>query len=125
MSGRCWLCGMTAAVKLYYYSSGSIRNQQDWFTYAQDMNLASLIDGWFDLSTAGPKQQTSSYERIAEVIETPADQILFLSDHSRELDAAAAAGWKVIGVHRPGEPIIKEHRWDWVSSLAEVNLEWV
>lgn len=111
-----------AGIALYVYSSGSIRNQQDWFTYARGGSLASLISGWFDLATAGPKRDVASYQKIADTIGLPAEQILLLSDHADELDAAAAAGWSVLGVTRPGEPNAPRAPHRWVSSFAEVDL---
>ncbi|MEV6429376.1 acireductone synthase [Nocardia sp. NPDC051463] len=111
-----------AGLDLYVYSSGSVRNQQDWFAFARGGELASLIGGYFDLSTAGPKRESSSYEKIAGAIGTPAGRILFLSDHPDELDAAVAAGWSAIGVHRPGEPNPPRPPHRWVDSFTEVHL---
>jgi enolase-phosphatase E1 len=114
-----WRAG---GLDLYVYSSGSVRNQRDWFTFARGGALAALIGGYFDLSTAGPKQESSSYEKIAGAISTPAERILFLSDHPDELDAAVAAGWSAVGVHRPGEPNPPRPPHRWVGSLAELDL---
>ncbi|WP_328405226.1 MULTISPECIES: acireductone synthase [unclassified Nocardia] len=111
-----------AGLDLYVYSSGSVRNQQDWFAFARGGELASLIGGYFDLSTAGPKRESSSYEKIAGAIGTPAERVLFLSDHPDELDAAVAAGWSAIGVHRPGEPNPPRPPHRWIDSFAEVQL---
>jgi enolase-phosphatase E1 len=107
---------------LYVYSSGSVRNQRDWFAHAREGELASLISGWFDLNNAGSKREASSYEKISGAIGVPVDQILFLSDHPDELDAAAAAGWSVLGVTRPGEPHAPRPPHRWIGSFAEVQL---
>jgi enolase-phosphatase E1 len=107
-------------VSLHIFSSGSVRNQQDWFAFARDGELASLISGWFDLSTAGGKRESSSYEAISDAIGTRADQILFLSDNPDELDSAAVAGWSVLGLHRPGEPNSPRPPHQWVQSFADV-----
>ena len=109
-------------IALYVFSSGSVRNQQDWFANARGGELASLISGWFDLATAGAKRESSSYETIAKAIGLTPDQILFLSDHPDELDAAAAAGWSVLGVERPGEPNKPRPPHRWVASFDEVDL---
>ncbi|MEV6134500.1 acireductone synthase [Nocardia sp. NPDC051990] len=111
-----------AGLRLYIYSSGSVRNQQDWFTFARDGDLAALLSGYFDLSSAGPKREPASYEKIASSIGTPADHILFLSDHPDELDAAVTAGWSVTGVHRSGEPNPARPPHHWISSFAELTL---
>jgi enolase-phosphatase E1 len=112
-------------IALYVYSSGSVRNQRDWFAHARGGELASLIGGWFDLSTAGDKRHPSSYVRIADAIGLSASRILFLSDHPDELDAAAGAGWSVLGVTRPGEPNSPRPPHRWIGSLADVDLRWL
>ncbi|NKY85309.1 acireductone synthase [Nocardia veterana] len=111
-----------AGIPLYVYSSGSVRNQQDWFAFARDGELASLIGGWFDLANAGPKREERSYHRIASEIGVPAGEILFLSDHPEELDAAVAAGWQAVGVTRAGEPNSPRPPHRWIGSFAELNL---
>ncbi|ATL67831.1 acireductone synthase [Nocardia terpenica] len=110
-----------AGIALYVYSSGSVRNQQDWFAHARGGDLAALITGWFDLSTAGAKREASSYEKIAGAIGVPAEKILFLSDHPDELDAAVVAGWSAIGVTRPGEPNSPRPPHRWISTFEDVK----
>jgi len=110
-----------AGLELHIYSSGSVRNQQDWFAYARGGDLASLISGWFDLANAGAKRESFSYETIARTVGLAPDQILFLSDHPDELDAAVAAGWSVLGVERPGEPNTARPPHRWVTSFDEVD----
>jgi enolase-phosphatase E1 len=109
-------------IALYVFSSGSVRNQQDWFANARGGALEWLINGWFDLTTAGAKRESSSYHAITRAIGLPPNRILFLSDHPDELDAAVAAGWSVLGVTRPGElnSVRPPHRW--INSFAEVDL---
>ncbi len=109
--------------QLYVYSSGSERNQRDWFTFADAGDLSDLITDHFDLVTAGPKREPASYESIAEHIGVPAPEILFLSDHPDELDAAATAGWQAIGIHRPGEPNPARPPHLWVSSFADIEVD--
>ncbi|MBF4995956.1 acireductone synthase [Nocardia sp. BSTN01] len=110
-----------AGLTLWVYSSGSVRNQQDWFAHARAGELASLIGGWFDLVNAGPKREEQSYRRIAAQIGVPAGEILFLSDHPDELDAAVAAGWQAIGVTRAGEPNSPRPPHRWIGSFAELD----
>ncbi|WP_067708841.1 acireductone synthase [Nocardia yamanashiensis] len=117
---RAW---RAAGLELYIYSSGSVRNQKDWFAFARGGDLSPLISGHFDLSTAGPKREASSYEKIASAIGVPAESILFLSDHPDEVDAAAAAGWSAIGVTRPGEPNAPRPPHRWISDFADVELD--
>ncbi|MGW6120594.1 acireductone synthase [Nocardia sp. NPDC055165] len=107
--------------QLFVYSSGSERNQRDWFTFADAGDLSGLITDHFDLVTAGPKRAPASYESIADRIGVPPQDILFLSDHPDELDAAVAAGWRVVGVHRPDEPNPARPPHRWVSSFADID----
>ncbi|MFI9409967.1 acireductone synthase [Nocardia gamkensis] len=110
-----------AGLALYVYSSGSVRNQRDWFAFARGGSLSELISGYFDLSTAGGKRESSSYDKIAGAIGVPAERILFLSDHPDELDAATAAGWRVVGLARPGEPNPPRSPHYWVETFADID----
>ncbi|MEV0332243.1 acireductone synthase [Nocardia sp. NPDC050717] len=111
-----------AGVPLYIYSSGSERNQRDWFAFAEQGDLSGLITDHFDLVTAGPKREPASYRTIADRIGVDAADILFLSDHPDELDAAVAAGWHVIGLHRAGEPHPPRPPHRWVGSFADIEV---
>ncbi len=87
-------------VRLYVYSSGSVAAQKLMFTYSDAGDLTPLFAGHFD-TEIGHKREAESYAAIAEAIdETPA-HILFLSDVTEELDAAAAAGLRTTLVCRP------------------------
>ncbi|WP_204040634.1 acireductone synthase [Acrocarpospora phusangensis] len=90
--------------RLAVFSSGSVSSQRPWFAHSPDGDLSTLIERNFDTVNAGPKREPASYRRIAAALETPPGDVLFLSDVPAELDAAAAAGWRVTGVRRPGEP---------------------
>lgn len=89
-------------LRLYVYSSGSVKAQQLLFGYSDAGDLRPLFDGWFDTRTGGKREQ-ASYRCIAENIALPAGNILFLSDVAEELDAAAAAGMRTVQlVRKPG-----------------------
>jgi enolase-phosphatase E1 len=85
--------------KLYIYSSGSIAAQKLLFSHTSYGDLSPLFDGYFD-TTTGPKLETRSYEKIAESLHLPADSVVFLSDHTGETHAAAAAGMQTVVVAR-------------------------
>lgn len=87
---RCWI-----------YSSGSVLAQRLWFSRTDHGDLLGYLSGHFDTLTGGPKRDPASYHRIARAIDTPAGDILFLSDARAELDAARTAGWRAVGVRRP------------------------
>ena len=85
---------------LYIYSSGSVYAQKLLFAHTDYGDLTPLFSGYFDTHIGG-KNEVLSYQRIAEQIALPAEQILFLSDIKTELDAAQQAGmatyWLVRG----------------------------
>lgn len=87
-------------IRLHVYSSGSVAAQKLFFGYSDAGDLTPLIEGWFDTET-GPKRETASYRKIAQVIGKPSEEILFLSDVEAELDAARNAGMQTILVCRP------------------------
>jgi enolase-phosphatase E1 len=109
-------------ITLFVFSSGSVRNQQDWFTHTRRGSLSSLVSGWFDLNAAGGKLESASYDKIADTIGLPGGKILFLTDHPGELDAAVAAGWQAVGVARPGEPNSPRPPHIWISTFDEIDV---
>ncbi|WP_030192319.1 acireductone synthase [Streptomyces sp. NRRL S-87] len=93
-----------AGLPVHIYSSGSVAAQRDWFAHTAHGDLTGLLAGHFDLETAGGKRDPDSYRAIARALGTPPESLLFLSDTQEELGAAAAAGWRTVGVRRPGDP---------------------
>lgn len=100
---------------VYIYSSGSVQAQKLLFGYVANPNesesdgssldLNPLIKGYFDINTSGKKMESSSYEKIVSQIGVKADQVLFLSDNVKELEAADAAGLKTLLAVRPGNAV--------------------
>lgn len=86
-------------IKLYVFSSGSVKAQQLIFAYSDFGDLTPLFSGYFD-TRIGPKRETEAYTQIAESIALPAAEILFLSDIEQELDAAAEAGMQTLQLIR-------------------------
>lgn len=77
--------------RLAIFSSGSVLAQKLLFAHSTAGDLTPYLDSYFDTST-GPKQDASSYRRIAEGLALPPGTILFLSDVIAELDTARHAG---------------------------------
>ncbi len=77
---------------LYVYSSGSVHAQKLLFAHTAHGDLTPLFSGYFDTHIGG-KKETDSYRHIAEQLQLPPEQILFLSDIKEELDAASQAGF--------------------------------
>ncbi|MER5751944.1 acireductone synthase [Streptomyces sp. NPDC002088] len=97
-----------AGLRLYVYSSGSVAAQRAWFSSTPEGDLLPLVSGLYDTENAGPKQERESYRRIAESTGIAPSRLLFLSDRPGELDAARAAGWRAVGIRRPGEPYYEQ-----------------
>lgn len=88
-----------AGLPLYVYSSGSVPAQRLFFAHSEAGDLTSLISGWFDTEIGG-KREADSYRRIAESIDLPPGEILFLSDIVEELDAAREARLQTVLIDR-------------------------
>jgi enolase-phosphatase E1 len=77
---------------LYVYSSGSVFAQKLLFGNSDYGDLTGVFSGFFDTHIGG-KKEVASYTHIAEQIQLPPGEILFLSDIKDELDAARQAGF--------------------------------
>ena len=90
-----------AGLRLYVFSSGSVQAQKLLFAHTEYGDLTPLFSGYFD-TTIGNKREISAYQKISDKIESPAGDILFLSDIAEELDAAQAAGMQTRWLVREG-----------------------
>jgi enolase-phosphatase E1 len=86
-------------LRLYVYSSGSVAAQQLLFSHTEQGDLTQLFSGYFDTST-GPKAEAESFRTIARSVGAPVETILFLSDHTGEIEAAHSAGMQAVWVDR-------------------------
>jgi len=91
----------SAGIDVRIYSSGSILAQKLIFSTTRYGDLTRFLNGYFD-TTTGPKTESSSYKTIAKAFNLSAADILFISDVTRELDAAASAGFQPLLSVRPG-----------------------
>lgn len=89
-------------LRLYVFSSGSVKAQQLLFGHTEKGDLRVLFDGYFD-TTIGAKKDAAAYRRIAESIGLAPADIVFLSDVAEELDAAQTAGMKTCWLVRAGD----------------------
>ena len=78
-------------IKLYVYSSGSVYAQKLLFSHTEFGDLTSLFAGYFD-TKIGAKLEAQSYQNILSELKLTGDEVLFLSDIEKELDAAKNAG---------------------------------
>lgn len=88
-------------ILLYVYSSGSVYAQKLLFAHTEFGDLTPLFSDYFD-THMGAKKESVSYQRIAEKIALPTEQLLFLSDIKEELDAAKQTGFNTIQLLRDG-----------------------
>lgn len=109
-----------AGIKLYVYSSGSVPAQKLLFKYSDAGDLTPLFAGYFDTET-GPKRDWRSYVRIAEAVDEPATQILFLSDSIEELDAAARAGLQTTQLSRPPDACASNSAHPCVADFTHID----
>lgn len=93
---RCW---KSAGAKVCIFSSGSVEAQKLLFGHLRSGSILHLLDGYFD-TTIGPKRDASSYQRIANEMQLPLGDVLFLSDTPQEIEAAQTAGMNAVLVDR-------------------------
>lgn len=108
-------------IKLYVYSSGSVPAQELLFKYSDAGDLTPLFVDYFDTET-GPKRDWRSYGLIADAIDAPATQILFLSDTTEELDAAAKAGLRTTQICRPPDTCAADAAHPCVSDFTQIEV---
>ncbi len=108
-----------AGLDIRIYSSGSVLAQRLLFSTTPHGDLTRFLRGYFD-TTTGPKTAASSYAAIALAFGLPPSGILFISDVTRELDAAAGAGFQVLLSVRPGNPPQPAHTYTTISTFENV-----
>ena len=102
------------------FSSGSVLAQQLLFRHSSGGDLTGFLDWYFD-TQIGSKVEPESYRRIAKAVGCSAEAVLFLSDVTRELEAAHEAGMQVRLSIRPGNaPPPAGHHYDAIGSLAQI-----
>ena len=83
------------------YSSGSVLAQKLLFANTEAGDLTGFISSYFD-TNIGPKKYAESYHRIANALAVEPSAIVFVSDVTAELKAAASAGLETLLCVRPG-----------------------
>jgi enolase-phosphatase E1 len=106
-------------VDVRIFSSGSILAQRLLFSSTPAGDLTTFLRGYFD-TTTGPKNQPASYSMIAKSYKVPVSEILFISDVTRELDAARAAGMQTLLCIRPGNHPQPSHNHNTISTFDSI-----
>jgi enolase-phosphatase E1 len=110
-----------AGLDVAIYSSGSELAQRLIFGSTIHGDLTRFIVRFFD-TAVGAKGAPASYRRIAAELGRAADRLVFISDVTVELDAAASAGCEVILCVRPGNRPQPDCVYTEVSSFEEIEL---
>ena len=106
-------------LRLYVFSSGSVKAQQLLFGHTGFGDLTPLFAGYFD-TRIGAKGETAAYRHICEETGLAAGEMLFLSDVTAELDAAAAVGFHTLQLVRDAGVDGGQHRQ--VTDFDEISL---
>ena len=110
-----------AGLNVSIFSSGSVLAQQLLFAHTESGDLTPFINNYFDTSV-GRKGESESYSRIAEALEVPASEVLFVSDVVPELAAAREAGMEVALSVRPGnQPQPSADQYTAIQSFDELG----
>tara|TARA_R110000824_G_scaffold33420_28_gene107115 strand:- start:6830 stop:7522 length:693 start_codon:yes stop_codon:yes gene_type:complete len=88
-------------LRLYVYSSGSVKAQKLIFGFTTVGDLTPFFSGYFDTRIGG-KKEPEAYRNILSELGVEARTVLFLSDVEAELEAAEAAGMKTAWLIRDG-----------------------
>ena len=83
------------------YSSGSVLAQKLLFANTEAGDLTRFIRDYFD-TNVGAKADAASYRRIADALELRPSAMVFVSDVTAELEAAASTGLETLLCVRPG-----------------------
>ena len=108
------------SIDVRIFSSGSILAQRLLFSSTAAGDLTRFLKGYFD-TTTGPKNEAGSYAQIAEFFGIPTSDILFISDVTRELDAARSAGMQTLLCVRPGNHPQPQHDHRTVTSFENIS----
>ena len=109
-------------IKLYIYSSGSVKAQKLLFSNTNFGDLNYLFSGYFD-TNIGNKKDPLSYTKIAQSVGLSPNEILFLSDNPDEILASAKAGMKVIRLVRPNDAeYVKDFPYPQVESFNQIDV---
>lgn len=88
-------------LRLFVYSSGSVKAQKLIFGYSEAGDLTPFFSGYFDTRVGG-KKETQSYRNILDQLGVEGSSVLFLSDVEAELAAAQEAGMATVWLVRDG-----------------------
>lgn len=113
---------MEDKISIYIYSSARADVQMLMFACTEYGSLLHLIDGHFD-SKIGTKTANETYNRIAQAIQQPPQNIVFFTDDAKEARSAKNCGYKVLLVKRERKTFspIEAAQFEVISSFDKVK----
>jgi enolase-phosphatase E1 len=109
-----------AGLRISIFSSGSALAQQLLFAHTDDGDLTGFLSDYFD-TNVGAKGDAESYRHIADKMNLPPHEIIFISDVAIELEAANAVGMKTRLSIRPGnQPQPDPDRFQIIHTLDQI-----
>jgi enolase-phosphatase E1 len=109
--------------RVYMYSSGSELAQKLLFQSTNYGDLTSLLQGFFD-TRVGTKFDARSYLEIARRVSCDPQQVLFVSDSRKELEAAHSAGMSTVLAIRSDDRAPGPVGFVTIHSFDEIFREW-
>ena len=106
-------------IPVYIYSSGSVAAQKLLFGNSTHGDLLSYIQGHFD-TNIGLKVESESYEKIAKDISVSPNEILFVTDSYKELQAATKQNLQLRLSIRPGNPPVESDEYVRITSFEQL-----
>jgi enolase-phosphatase E1 len=110
-----------AGIAVAIYSSGSELAQRLLFGSTESGDLVPLLNGFFD-TAVGPKMNADSYRTIASALGVAPTSVMFVSDVTRELDAARQAGMHTVLSRRPGNVPPASSGYDAIDSFDSLAI---
>jgi len=109
-------------IVLAVYSSGSVQAQKLLYAHTNEGDITDRFSHWFDTRT-GPKLTHQSYTIIAQKMGIQCKQVLFISDHPGECNAARQSGMNTIFCLRAGNPHRDPGDHAVIQQLGDIDLE--
>ena len=111
----------TRGLRIAIFSSGSTLAQQLLFRHSSAGDLTASLHDFFD-TTTGAKGDSDSYRRIADRLAVTPEATVFVSDVTRELEAAREAGMQTRLSIRPGNALPPaQHDFTEIRTFDELN----
>lgn len=107
------------SIPVYIYSSGSVAAQKLLFGNSTQGDLLPYLKGHFD-TNIGSKVESESYEKIAQELSVNPNEILFVTDSFKELQAATKFNLQLRLSVRPGNASVESDEFVRITSFAEL-----